>query len=161
MQNLEEFNKKVKENDYYIYRNNFRDNYTFLEKYCKENFKNKNVHNCLPQNFNFINETEIYEKTKNLTDLEYIKDNNYEFKVNPTVEKSTNLLREAFANKENGSVNEDELNKSIFLLLKQVRDNLIHDGKFDLEENQFNRNYEITKISSEMTDLIINKLNHK
>lgn len=161
MENLDEFNNKVKDTDYSNYRNNFKDNYTFLEKYCKENHKNKNVHSCLPQNFNFINEEEIYEKTKKLVDLEYIKDNNFGFNINPTVQKSTDLLREIFANQENGNVNQVELNKSLFQILKQVRDNLTHDGKFELEENQFNRNYEITKISSEMTDLIIKKLKNK
>lgn len=161
MENLDEFNNKVNNTDYSNYRNNFKDKYTFLEKYCKENYKNKNVHSCLPQKFNFLNEVEILNKTKELINLEYIKDNNYGFIVNPSVQKSTDLLRAVFANQENENINKVELNKSLFQLLKQIRDNLIHDGKFELEENQFNRNFQITKISSEMSDLIINKLNSK
>ena len=161
MENLNEFNSKVKDTDYSSYRNNFKTNYTFLEKYCKENYNNKNVYNCLPQKFDFINEEEIYIKTKKLIDLEYIKDNNLGFNVNPNVQKSTNLLREVFGNQKNENVDQVELNKSLFQLLKQVRNNLTHDGKFELEENQLNRNYEITKISSDISDLIINKISNK
>ncbi len=154
MQNLNEFNDKIKGTDYYFHRNNFRDNYTFLEKYCKENYKNKNVHICLPKIFNFIKEEEILKNVKILIALDYIKDNNFGFNVNPSVKNSTDLLRQHLLNND-ANVIDDNQNKSLFVLLKQIRDNLIHDGKFELEEMQFERNLEITKIASEISNTII------
>lgn len=158
MQNLDDFNNRIKGTDYYFYRNNFRESYTFLEKYCKENFKNKNVHICLPQKINFIEIAEILKELKKIIELDYIKDNNYGFDINPNVKKSTDLLREYFNSENINYASDDEYNKSLFVLLKQVRDNLTHDGKFELEDLQFKRNYEIIKIASEITDKIIEVL---
>lgn len=153
-----EFRQKINGSDNEKFRANLKENYTILEKYCKDNIGKKATVMLLSQKLNLLQNHEIVTAIKSIIELDYIKSNSLDFIVNPDVKSSTDFLRHILLGIEiesNFAYNES---KAILYLLKQIRDNITHNGKYELDEKQLERNYKFVKAGSEISDKIIEML---
>ncbi len=135
------------------YRANFRDNYTFIEAYCKHKFNSGNYLDLLSKETNLIetctNEIEI------LISQEYIKSNSFGFNVTPSVKNATDFLRIEMIGTEGEHQYKKSSERAVYEILQQLRDNLTHDGKFEVSEEQFERNSILIKNASIISNSIV------
>src|SRR5690625_6437042 len=73
------------------YRNDFRDNFAYIESFCKKKFKGKFNLDLLSKQTNLaeICREEIVE----LIEQDYIRSNSYNFEIRHSVKNSTDFLR--------------------------------------------------------------------
>ena len=149
---LKEFKNKVS-SDYIEHRNNFKDNYTWIENYCKKKYGKKNYLDWLAERLNLIEVNRV--ELINLVSIDYIKSHSLGFVVRPTLKDATNLLRNLLIDRTiefNYTKNE---NRAVLELLKQIRDNLTHQGKYEIDRNQLERNVHIIKNASIISGRIV------
>lgn len=145
--------KKKQTSELKDYRTNFRDNYTFLEAYCKKEFNSGNYLDLLSEKTNLIekNSSEI----KEIISQDYIKSNGFDFNVTPDIKNATDFLRiELLGNKETHNYKKTQ-ERAVYEILQQLRDNLIHDGKFEISDEQFHRNFILLKNASIISSSVI------
>ncbi len=135
------------------YRTIFRDNYTFLENYCKKEFNNGNYLDLLSRKTNLIerNSNEI----KEIIEQDYIKSNNYDFNVTLDVQNATDFLRIELLGIEGKHNYKKSAERAVYEILKQIRDNLTHYGKFEITDEQFGRNFILIKNASIISSSLI------
>lgn len=149
---LREFKKQASE-DFLMHRNNLRENYSWIENYCNNNYGKGNYLDWLAERFELINinKTELI----NLIGIDYIKSHSFGFRIRPTLKNAVDLLRNIlidnsieFKYKKNG-------NRAVLELLQQIRDNLTHQGKYEVESEQYKRNLYIITNASIISDRIV------
>lgn len=155
---MKEFKKKVTEDNYY-YRNNLKDNYTFIEKFAKYKYKTGNYLDYISNETNMIksNSKEIIEIIKQ----DYIKSNSLGFELNQTVKNATDFLRKELLNQKIDVIYKKGAERAVFELLKQIRDNITHNGKFEITEEQYRRNFKLVKNASIITEEVVNFIEKK
>ena len=133
----------LSQDNFHHYRNNLRDNYSEMEKYCSQKYGKGNFIDWLS------NQIDLYEGNeeilKDLVSLDTIKDNNMNFKINPKVEQATNFLRKKLIDPNIESKYDMGESRAVLKILQQVRDNLTHHNKSEIDEKQYKRNYNIVK----------------
>jgi len=153
-----EFRRKINGTDNEKFRGNLKENYSLLEKYCKDEIGKKATVLLLSEKHNLLQNDEIVNAVKSIIELDYIKSNNFDFKVNPDIKNATDFLRHILLGVEIESNFAHNGSKAILYLLQQIRDNITHNGKFELDDEQFERNYQFVKAGSEISDKIIEML---
>tara|TARA_R110002049_G_scaffold69023_1_gene178836 strand:+ start:5293 stop:5769 length:477 start_codon:yes stop_codon:yes gene_type:complete len=149
---LKEFKKKetikLKE-----YRTSYRDNYTFLETYCKKEFNSGNYLDLLSKKTNLIEQNS--REIKEIVEQDYIKSNNYDFKVTPDVQNATDFLRIELLGMQGKHNYKKSTERAVYEILQQIRDNLTHYGKFEVSNEQFDRNFILIKNASIISSSLI------
>jgi hypothetical protein len=153
-----EFRKKINGSDNEKFRANLKENYTLLEKYCKEKIGKKATVMLLSDRLDLHKNIDVVNAIKSIIELDYIKSNSLNFEVNLDVKNATDFLRQNLLGIETESKFAHNESKAILYLLQQIRDNITHNGKFELDEEQFERNYKLVKAGSEISDKIIEML---
>lgn len=151
--------KKYREkesNEFRKYRNDFRDNYSFMENYCKKEFNSGNYLDLISKKTNLIEAcpNEIIELIKQ----DYIKSNDYRFQVKPDVKNATDFLREKLLNTETEHQYKKSLERAVYELLQVIRDNLTHYGKFEISDKQYDRNLVLIKNAAIISFAVINAI---
>ena len=149
---LKEFKKKETA-ELMEYRTSFRDNYSFLETYCKKEFNSGNYLDLLSKKTNLLEKNS--EEIKEIIKQDYIKSNNYDFNVTPDIQNATDFLRiELLGTKEKHNYKKSA-ERAVYEILQQIRDNLTHYGKFEISNEQFNRNFILIKNASIISSSLI------
>ena len=152
---MREFQEKVSE-EYRNHRDNFRDCYTYIEKYGRNKFKNGNYLDFVAKT---TNATEICQnEIAEIIRLDYIKSNGNNFKVRPTVKNSTDYLRKEILKKNVQHSYNKSLERALYELLQTIRDNIVHYGKFEVSENQYERNFVLIKNASIIANNLVEQI---
>lgn len=117
--------------DYLKSRELLRDHYTLIERLARSLSERKDILQTVSLQTNIFNRCR--ENVDHIVTQPYIKSNSFNFKIRPGTIISTNLIREAIENNEDGN---HTIEKAIFQLVKEIRDNLTHDGKFEIGEQK-------------------------
>lgn len=133
MEDINKFKKKALEDGYATYRENLLTNFAWIENFCKENYGKGDYIHWLSEKINLFEENE--KTLTELVGLDYIKSNSLNFQVSPTIKSATDFLRKKLLDTTIQANYEKSESRAAFELLKQVRDNLIHSGKFEMEPN--------------------------
>jgi len=130
--NTEKYIERIEKEGILKIRAEFQIYYAQLEKKCKELYGKGDFLDWISENYSFYEliNTSVIE----IIQLEYIRDNNLNFQINPSVKNATNYLR---GDEKNNRFNNKE--KAVLVLIKQIRDNFIHNGKSQPEEKQYQR----------------------
>lgn len=156
MEDYKKFKSLIEKNSYKEYRNNFRDNYSEIENLSKKENQRNNLINWLGNKIDIINENE--DLVTDLIKMDYVKSNSFQFQVKPDVKSATDFLRKYMLDKEIKSDFKGSQNEALLIILRQIRDNLTHYNKSEIESVQFNRNYKLIEIGSKISDIIIGQL---
>ncbi|HLS11805.1 MAG TPA: hypothetical protein VK050_06560 [Flavobacteriaceae bacterium] len=137
------------------YRNDFRDNFAYIESFCKKKFKGKFNLDLLSKQTNLaeICREEIVE----LIEQDYIRSNSYNFEIRPSVKNATDFLRKEILNEKIDVTYRGNVERAVFDLLKEIRDNLVHYGKFEVDDAQYDRNFILIKNATLITATLINE----
>ena len=111
----------------------------------------------------------MLSETTNLTDTcnkeiikliqqDYIKSNNYKFKVRPNIKNATDFLRKEILGEEIEHKYKKSLERAVYELLQAIRDNITHYGKLEYSENQYNRNLILIKNASFITCTLVKEI---
>lgn len=155
---MREFKEKESE-EYRNHRNNFRDCYSYIENYCQEKYNNGNYLDLLSETTN-LTDTCNKEITK-LIQQDYIKSNNYKFKVRPNIKNATDFLRKEILGEDIEHKYKKSLERAVYELLQAIRDNITHYGKLEYLENQYNRNLILIKNASLITCTLAQEIEGK
>lgn len=148
---------KEKESDEYRnYRNDFRDCYSFIENQCREKYNKKNYLDLLSETTN-ISET-CKQEIIYLIQQDYIKSSTYNFEVKPNVKSATDFLRTKLLDLKIENNYKKSTERAVYELLKAIRDNITHYGKFEHTELQYIRNANIIKNASIITCTIVQEM---
>jgi hypothetical protein len=115
----------------------------------------------------YWNKSSIKDLTKKLILYPPIGSSKLDFEPTPTILRSTYFLRKVCGI----PLDENELSiankwkksefQAILEIIKQIRNNLFHGMKMNLEENQYKRNKELIAIASELMTEILDNLHLK
>ena len=152
---MREFKEKVSE-EYKNHRNDFRDYYSFIENYCKEKYNNGNYLDLISKDINLTKSCK--KEISELIQQDYIKSNNYNFKVRPDVKNATDFLRKEILDSEVEHKYQKSLERAVYELLQAIRDNITHYGKFEHTKEQYNRNLILIKNASLITKVVVSKI---
>lgn len=150
-------------------RRRFHENYEWLESYQKRKFGGNNSSQLFCNNHGdfFWGIDELRNIAKRLTVIRPVGSSNNHF--NPTL----NIYRATYFLKYKSNLHADEdieemegevehANKwtstsfiALFSIIKQIRDNLFHGQKIDLDPIQYARNIELVQIGAELTDVLL------
>lgn len=152
---MREFQEKVS-GEYRNYRDNFRDSYTYIENYGRNKYKSGNYLNFVAKT---TNATEICQnEIAEIIRLDYIKSNANNFNVRPKVKNSTDFLRKEILKKNEQHNYNKSLERALYELLQTIRDNITHYGKFEVSENQYERNFVLIKNASIIANNIVKQI---
>ena len=155
---MKEYKEKESE-EYRIYRNDFRDCYSFIENYCTEKYNTGNYLDLLSETTN-LTETCKHEII-DLIQQDYIKSSNYNFEVRPIIKSATDFLRYKMLGLEIEHNYKKSLERSVYELLQAMRDNITHYGKFEHLVLQYNRNLILIKNASKITWKVVQDIENK
>lgn len=141
-----------------INRANFRENYAEFEKYCKQHYGKGNFLDWAAEQFNILNESQEY--VIELVKLNTIKSHNFNFEISPNIENATSLLRKELLDSSIKTTYTKSPNRATFELLSLVRNNLNHQNKSEMDEDQYLRNYNIVKFANLISEILLNKIEH-
>lgn len=158
MKNFREFITKIEGTEYEVNRHNFREYYTALENFWKTNKVKSNPLDWLSNRIDLTNEEKIKEDIINLITLDYVKANDFRFEVKPLIRNATNFLRNELLQEQNEHNFNKNKTMAILLIIEQIRNNITHDGKIELEENQYNRNEELILYSQNILEYIVQNI---
>lgn len=142
--------------EYREHRSCFRDNYAYIESYCRNKYNNGNYLDFLSKETKLV-ETCLAEIIE-IIELDYIRSNSYGFQVNPSVKNATDFLRNKLLDKKIELKYTKNLDRAIFVILQAIRDNIIHHGKMETDEAQYQRNFILIKNASLITSCLVNDL---
>lgn len=152
---MKQFKEKVT-NEYRQHRYEIRENFTWFENFCKESYSKGNFFDKFSRDYDVLsgNENEIQE----IISLNYIKSHSYGFRVRPTIKGATDLLRNLYIDQSIRYSYSKNPNHALIEILKQVRDNITHHGKFEITSDQMERNFILVKNCSIILARIISFL---
>ena len=152
---MREFNEKASE-EYQFHRTNFRDCYTYIEDYCQIKFNSGNYLDLLAETTNLkeICRKEIIEIIKQ----DYVKSQSNNFNIRPIVKNATDFLRKEILGEDIEHKYKKSLERAVYELLKAIRDNITHQGKFEISENQYKRNEILIKNASLITCSLVQEI---
>jgi|ERR1035437_1190623 hypothetical protein len=157
MDDYKDFEAKASNTEFLSLISTFSINYTRLDKYCKLNYGKGNFIEWISEKINLLSGNE--ELVKELIMLDYIGDNSLNYEKSPTVINATDYLRKILIDNSIISKWKKSDSRAIFEILKQIRDNITHFGKFEIEDSQFDRNFLIIKIATKLSESMIEKIN--
>lgn len=153
---MNKFKSKAKEDGNWDNRSNFRHNYAEFENYCHTNYGKGNFLDWASNKF------QIFEHCKSLlselVEMDIIKSHSNNFKISPTIENATNLLRQELLDESIKSNYKKDPNRAAFELLALIRHNLNHQNKSELEEDQYIRNSNIIRIANEISNILMEQI---
>lgn len=153
-------------------RRKFHENYEWLESYWKRKY---NVNNgeqlfCNHHADFYWQIDAIKNIAKRLSIMKPVGSSTQNFEATLNILRATYFLKYKCDFFQEGDIEEnqgeieqsDNWNQSgfhaLFSIIKQIRDNLFHGRKTDLEESQYERNKELVKIGAEITTLLLENL---
>ena len=159
MEDFIKFKNSIIDSEYIKSREILRDNYTAIEKYCKANKINKNHLEWISGQIDLLDNEESKKNIIELIKLDYVRGNDFFFKVKPEVVRASDFLRSALLNVENENQHKIKYNqtRAVLYIIEQVRHNLTHDGKFETDDNQLERNTKLVKYCALILDDIVNR----
>lgn len=158
MNEFRKFKEVISGSDYAHYRNNLRENFTGIENYCKANGIVKNQHEWLSHRINLMEFKDIENDILELIKLDYVRANDFEFQVKPIIKNATDFLRNDLLDEKNEHTFKNNQTRALLYIIEQVRNNLTHDGKVELENNQFQRNEDLIKCCSRILECTVQNL---
>lgn len=148
---LKDFRKEASTDGNNEIRGELHDRYTWLENHCND----KNHLSKLSQEYDLHLEggTDLLDRLKKLIP---IKSNDFNFKVRPIIQSASNYLK---GNENHGYKG----NKSFAILqiIKEIRDNLTHHGKHEIDSQQYKRNMELVYIANEYLSILIDLIENE
>src|SRR5690606_35720653 len=138
--------KKIETAKLKEYRTSLRDNYAFIEAYCKKEFNSGNYLDLLSKKTNLIEKSS--NEIKEIIAQDYIKSNNYDFNIAPNIKNATDFLRIELLGAQGKHNYKKSAERAVYEILQQIRDNLTHYGKFEISDEQFDRNFILIKNAS-------------
>ncbi|WP_052591925.1 hypothetical protein [Aureispira sp. CCB-QB1] len=170
-ENIIEFRSKLyKDLEALEYRRILHENYEWLESYWQQQFRGNNgIQQFCDAHGNFYWEIDcVIDIAKEFSILRPVGNSNQGF--NP----SENILRATYCLKYNSNLfdeievikDEQEIAnlwqgtpfKAVFEIVKQIRNNLFHGQKMELEDGQFNRNKLLVKHAVNFTSCLLDNL---
>ena len=153
-------------------RRRFHENYEWLESYWKRKFvgNNGNQQFCNNHGEFYWQIDDIKNIAKELMKLRPVGASNNNFEPTPNILRATYFLKYRSSLFEDGEIesNENEIEQAdywtsdsfnaLFAIIKQIRDNLFHGRKIDLDINQYERNKDLVQICAKLTDLLLENL---
>jgi len=150
-------------------RRRFHENYEWLESYWKIKFGGNNGDQLFCNNHGefYWQINEIKNIAKELTKIRPVGASNNNFEPTPNILRATFFLKYRSELIEDGEIedNHEEIAhadnwnatsfKALFSIIKQIRDNLFHGRKIDLDELQYERNRVLVQIGANLTDVLL------
>jgi len=153
---MNKFKSKAKEDGNWENRSKFRDNYAEFENYCHTNYGKGNFLDWASNKF------QIFEPSKTLlcelVQMDTIKSHSNNFKISATIEAATNLLRKVLLDSTIESNYKKSPNRATFELLALIRNNLNHQNKSELEEDQYDRNSNIVRVANGISEILLEQI---
>lgn len=159
MEDFIKFKNSIIDSEYIKSREILRDTYTAIEKYCKANKIKKNHLEWISNQINLLDNEESKKNIIELIKLDYVHSNELNFQIKPNIKNATDFLRNKLLNIENENQYKIKYNetRAVLSIIEQVRHNLTHDGKFETDAHQLQRNTELLKYCTIILDDIINR----
>lgn len=152
-------------------RRRLHENYEWLESYWQDNYKGNNHIDKFCNDFSnfYWSLTEIKNIAHKLALYPPVGSSKRNFEPSITIQRATFFLRhfsDLFENVFPDTDNEKEIashwSKSplnaVLTIVKQIRDNLFHGRKMELNEPQYTRNKELINMAVQFTDLVLENL---
>ncbi len=152
-------------------RRSLHEQYEWIEAYWQHRYNGNNPLSKFSKEFEsyYWGLSDFRELTREFSSFSPVGSSKRNFDPTESVKQATLYLRhhaKLFEVKFPDIDNEKEVRKmwkkssfeAILTIVKQVRDNLFHGRKMDLEENKYQRNKELVTMSSNITRLILDKL---
>lgn len=151
-------------------RRQFHEQYEWLEAYWDERYKTNQL-DKFSKEFGdlYWDLKEIKSIAHELAMYPPVGSSTLAFEPTPTIKKATfhllyfsNVLEELFPEIQNNKEIGAEWNKNSFnailTIIKQIRDNLFHGKKMEIQEDQYRRNKELVKFGVDFTTIVLDKL---
>jgi len=153
-------------------RREFHENYELLEAYWKAKFQKGNGDEMFANKFNqyYWSLIDVQNIAKEFSLLRPVGSSSFNFIPTPNLNKATFHLK-YYANyndplcietneqeKEQGKDWKSGSFQALLTIVTQVRNNLFHGGKIQLEDEQYNRNKTLVMLSRNLTDILLLKL---
>ena len=153
-------------------RREFYENYEWLESYWQNKYQGRN------RNEHFVNDNKVFywtlgsvkEIAKAFTSIKPVGSSNNNFAPEIDILRATYYLKylsDLYAEGELEIV-ETELNyadnwnkdsfSALFAIVVQIRNNLFHGGKTQLEDEQYERNKHLVTLGKSLTNILLNEL---
>lgn len=152
-------------------RRTMHEHYEWLDSYWKERYGDANQIDKFCGEFEkfYWECAEIKEVARKLSFYSPVGSSSYNFEPSVQIQRATyflkhksNLVEGGFPKDEGEEVLANQWQKSSFnallTIVKQIRDNLFHGQKMDLEETQYKRNKELITMAASLTTVVLNKL---
>jgi hypothetical protein len=154
-------------------RRRFHENYEWLESYWKRKFGGNNGNQLFCNNHGefYWQIDDIKNTAKQLTAIRPVGSSNNNFQPTVSTYRATYFLKynsDLYLEGENEEIQDETAHANnwnstsfhaLFAIMKQIRDNLFHGRKIDLDEVQYQRNKELVEIGADLTDLLLLNLN--
>ena len=153
-------------------RRRFHENYEWLESYWKRKFagNNGNQQFCNNHAGFYWQIDDVKSIAKDLTKLRPVGASNNNFEPTPNILRATYFLKYRSDLFEDNEIenNQNEIEhadnwtsdsfSALFSIIKQIRDNLFHGRKIDLDLIQYERNKVLVQIGANLTDRLLENL---
>lgn len=153
-------------------RRRFHENYEWLESYWKRKFRGNNSSQlfCNYHGEFYWQIDDIKNIAKTLVGVRPVGDSNNKFLPSINTYRATYFLKyNSGLNEGEGEEIHDEIARAnnwnntsfhaLFSIIKQIRDNLFHGRKIDMDEVQYERNKTLVEIGANFTDILLLHLN--
>ena len=171
-QQIRLFREKLKnDKENHTIRRRLHENYEWLEAYWQNKYKGNNHIDKFCNEFeNFYWEiNDIKEVSREFAFYPPVGSSKNNFEPTISIQRATYHLRyfaeiieEEFPDTSNEKEIGSKWNKSSFnallIIVKQIRDNLFHGRKTELEEPQYTRNKELIMMAVRVTDIVLENL---
>jgi len=169
---IEMFRQRLAEDpDNLNIRRTMHEQYEWLDSYWKEKYGDANqIDKFCDEYEKFYWEcAEVREVARKLSFYPPVGSSSYNIEPTPQIQRATyylkhksNLVEGGFPKNEAEEALASQWKKSSFnallTIVKQIRDNLFHGQKMDLEENQYKRNKELVTMGANLTTVVLNRL---
>ena len=169
---IDRFRKRIaKDRENLLARRSFHEQYEWLEAFWQHRYGGKNHVSRFAQEFEsfFWAIPDFRALTGELSAYTPVGSSNNNFDPTKSVRRATFFLRHhcglyEYDFPDDGGESELGLEwkkspfEAILTIMKQVRDNLFHGRKMDLEDDKYRRNKELVTMSSNITKAILDKL---
>jgi len=152
----------------HLARSVFHENYEWIEGFLKIYKKNEISKFCSEFGDYYWHLDEIRALARELSFFPPVGSSTLNFEPTPTIKSATYFLKYSSGLDIPFPQEDHELILSsrwrgnsfyaIFSIIKQIRDNLFHGAKMDLEQDQYDRNRILVGIGSKFTSIILDKL---
>lgn len=153
-------------------RRRFHENYEWLESYWQRKFHGNNGDQifCNKHGDYYWQKDEIKELAKRLAEIKPVGSSKNNFNPVENILRATFYLKYHTEIFDDGDIEKDEEEMksgslwnrnafdAVFEVIKQIRNNLFHGRKIDLDSEQYERNKELVTIASDFTETLLNYL---